>query len=213
MDKRRWPARILECRKRRQIDTGFSGPQNAWRNKNVQPVQGIGVNERGNRLRTTFDQYASQSLGMERRNNGTGRKGGGAVLDDDLSGAVRRGNPRPRNNEARSAIVGKQARIAREAPRRIYDDARGAGTGNTPDIEHRIVGQSGADTDDDRVDNRTQPMQMIEGCIVVDPAALAARQSDAPIERLAELGNHERPFAGGGLDACQAFSVGRRQAG
>ena len=30
---------------------------------------------------------------------------------------------------------------------------------------------------------------------------------------MAELGNHERPFARGSLDACQAFSVGRRQAG
>ena len=55
----------------------------------------------------------------------------------------------------------------------------------------RIIRERGADADDDRVDERAQPMQMRETGGPVDVMRTAGRRRDAPVERLADLADDD----------------------
>ena len=67
-------------------------------------------------------------------------------------------------------------------------------------IEYGIVGHHRADTDDDGIDRGTDTVNVIEGRILVDPAAFARQRGDAPIQGLAKLSDDERLVAAGLAD-------------
>ncbi len=79
-----------------------------------------------------------------------------------------------------------------EAAARIEHDAQRIRTRHPARGEARIVGGDGAGTDDDRIGQRTQPMQMIEVLLAGHERGLPRRRGDAAIEALAELRHHER---------------------
>ena len=56
-----------------------------------------------------------------------------------------------------------------------------------------IVGDGRADADDNRIDQRTQLMQMIEPRRAVDIARMPRQRGNAPVERGGQLQHDERP--------------------
>jgi hypothetical protein len=54
----------------------------------------------------------------------------------------------------------------------------------------RVVGQHGADADNDGVDQRSQPMEMRKSFGAVDVVRMSAHGGNAGVDRLAALRDH-----------------------
>ena len=74
------------------------------------------------------------------------------------------------------------------------NDAAGEAFKKAIDAPHgqlRIVGDRRAYADDDRIDQRPQPMQMDEAGLAVDVVGVSARGGDAGVDGLAALPHHD----------------------
>jgi len=87
--------------------------------------------------------------------------------------------------------VGEQPRAGRQAPARIDDHARRMRSAHPPHRQLRIVGQHRADADHHRIDEGAQPVQMCEPVGTVDVVRVAARRSNAAVERLPDLADDD----------------------
>ena len=130
----------------------------------------------------------------------------GKVMTSTPGGGVAM-RPLSRNQQAANAIVGEQPCIRSQTSSRIDHGARGLRTGDLPDRQLRIVGHRRSNADDDDVDQRTQPMQMLDAGRTVDILRMARRRRDPTVERLAELpDDHQiihRPVAQGPNKSAQ----------
>jgi hypothetical protein len=70
---------------------------------------------------------------------------------------------------------------------RINDSANRLRTGHLPDRQLRIVSYGRSNTDDDDVNQRTQPMKVLDAGRTVDILRMARSRRDPAIQRLAEL--------------------------
>ena len=87
----------------------------------------------------------------------------------------------------RTPSSASSARGRRKPAVRIDHHARRVRTGDAADGQLRIVGQRGADADDDGIDQRAQAMQMGEPFGAVDVVRVSAGGGDAGVDRLAAL--------------------------
>jgi hypothetical protein len=87
--------------------------------------------------------------------------------------------------------------------RRVDHHPRRGAAGHPPHVETGIVRQHRSHADHDGVDMGSQRMQVIEGTVMVDPAAFARQGGNAAVQRLAELGHHERAVGRGVAQGSQ----------
>jgi hypothetical protein len=73
----------------------------------------------------------------------------------------------------------------------VDDHARRILPGYAPHCELRVVGDRGADADDDGIDERAQAMKMIEPIGAVDVMGVSGGRRRAPVERLPDLADHD----------------------
>jgi hypothetical protein len=63
---------------------------------------------------------------------------------------------------------------------------------NPPHGQLRIVGERGTHANHDRIDQRPEPVQMIETRRPIDVSGVAGFGGNAPIKRLADLADHDQ---------------------
>jgi hypothetical protein len=95
--------------------------------------------------------------------------------------------PLDRDQQPANAVVGEQSGMGSETPPRINDGANRLRTGNLPDRQLRIVGYGRSNTDDDDVNQRTQPMKVLDAGWTVDIFRMARSRRDPTVQRLAKL--------------------------
>ena len=71
---------------------------------------------------------------------------------------------------------------------RIDDDAGWLAACNAAHSQQRIIGERGSNADDDGIDICSQPMEMVQCGIAIDPAARACWRGNPSVERLSKLG-------------------------
>src|SRR6266702_3318970 len=97
-----------------------------------------------------------------------------------------------RQDDAADSVRGQNPRGRRQTPPRIDHDPHRTGSRDPADGELRVIGQRGAYTDDHRIDQRPQAVEVSEAGRPVDVFRMAGRRGDAGIDRLAELPDHRQ---------------------
>ncbi len=130
------------------------GAEDDWCDHHVQAVEAAGGEKPRNGIGSTFNQHAAQAA-LGQRSEDRGRS-------DMLVGDGQCQNFHPgrrsascsfrRDQQAANAVVGENLGGGRKPAVRIEDDARRLRSGDPPHGELRIVGESGADANDDSVD-------------------------------------------------------------
>ena len=121
--------------------------------------------------------------------------------------------PSCRHQQAADAVVGEHLGARRQPAVRIDHDARRMRPGDPPHRQLRIVGERGADADHDGIDQRAQPVQMSETRRSVDVFRMAGGGGDAPVERLADLADHDQVVGRPGPQRPEQLAPGLRQRG
>ncbi len=93
------------------------------------------------------------------------------------------------NHQPMHTVVRQHARCRREPAARIDHHAGRVGPGDAADGQLRIVGERGADADDDGIHQRAQAMQMGEAFRSVDVVRMSAGSGDPGVDRLSALGD------------------------
>src|SRR5262249_11504171 len=120
----------------------------------------------------------------------------------------RRPTTRPfgRDQQPTNTVVGEHSRISAETRPRINHGTHRLRTGDLPDRQLRIVSEGCSDSDDNDVDQRTQPVKVLNAGWTINILRMAGSCRDPTIKRLAELAHdHEivyRPFAKGSEQIC-----------
>ena len=118
---------------------------------------------------------------------------------DDLDTRRRRAaRPFGRDQQPTNAIVGEHPGVGSETPPRINDGAHRLRTRDLPDRQLRIVGDGRSNTDDDDVDQRTQPMKVLDTGWTINILRMARSCRDPTVKRLAELA-HDHQIIHGSL--------------
>ena len=166
----------------------------------MQPVHHISIDEVRNGARTALNQQPLQSPLEQSSDDGAWRNkliGLGQTNNIDTRRTRRIAGP---HDNALCAIVSEAPRPHRQTSARVDNDARRMPPGDTPHIQHRIVGQHRAYPDDDGVNACPQPVQVIKRCAPVDPSALTGGRGDTSVQRLPELRHNKRAIRTGHPD-------------
>ena len=154
----------------------------------MQPVDATGAREARDRVCAALDQDASQSARAQLGKDGAGIKAAFGLDPHHFdTGGQRARGMRAADDQPPRAVIGQKPRLRRQTTLRIDHDARRIRTADPPHRQLRIVRDRGADADHDGVDQRPQPMQMVEAFAAVDVFGMSARRRDPAVERLTDL--------------------------
>jgi hypothetical protein len=159
----------------------------------MQPIETARRKEAGDRVGAAFDQNAAEAACGQRGNDGGGANltvAHGKPHDFD-AGGKRCGRFDGANDEPAAPVGRQKPRGRRQSAARIDHDPRRVWALDAPDGQLRIVGDRRAYADDDRVNQRPQPMQMDEAGLAIDIVGVSARGGDAGVDGLATLPNHD----------------------
>lgn len=158
----------------------------------MQPVETVRGNEAGDRIGAAFDQNAAKAARSERGNDGSGGKltlARGKLHDFD-AGGKRCGRLDSADDDPAGPVGRQKPRAGGQAAVRIDDDPGRIWALDAPHGQLRIIGDRRAYADDDRIDQRPQPMQMDETWLAIDVVGVSACGGDAGIDGLAALPHH-----------------------
>src|SRR5262249_1109928 len=94
------------------------------------------------------------------------------------------------NQQTANAIIGEQPGIGPKTPLRIDDSSDRLRACDLPDRQLRIVSHGRSHADNDDIDQRAQPVKVLNTGWAIDVLRMSRRRRNSPIERLAELANH-----------------------
>ncbi len=94
---------------------------------------------------------------------------------------------------------------------RIDDDARRLRPGAAPHGQQRIVGDGGADADDDRIHQRPQPMQVHQARRPIDVFRVPGFRRNAAVQRLADLADNDEIVDGALAQRTEHIGPGMRK--
>ena len=155
---------------RRQLDAGTSGAQHDGRDGYMQAIETSGRNKARNGISAALDQHAAHPCPRQRSNDGG--RGYISILrrqGDDLNAGRRRATcALCRDQQAANTIISEQSRIGAEASPRIDDGTHRLRTRYLSDRQLRVVGEGRSNANDDNVDQRTQPMQVLDAGRTID---------------------------------------------
>ena len=116
-----------------------------------------------------------------------------------------------RDQKTADAVIGENLGAGWKPSIRIENDARRLRTGDPPHRQLRVIGESGADANDDGVDQGAQPMQMRESRRSVDVFRVSGFGGDAPVQRLPDLANDDQIIDCPDPERPEQFVPWRRQ--
>jgi len=183
---------VVDPLDRRERQARLPGAEDDRRDQHVQAIEASGRQEARDRSGAPFHQDAAQAARGERRQH---RRGGDMPVRrrqrDHLDAIGERGAVRARrHHQPAHPVGGEHPRAWRKPAARVEHDPGRARAGDPAHGELRIVDQRRAHPDHHRVDQGAQPVQVVEPGRSVDVVRMPAVGGDAPIERLAELGDH-----------------------
>ena len=132
---------------------------------------------------------------------------------DNLDPARRRAaRPLSRDQQSTNAIIGEQSGIGSQAPTRINDGANRLRTSDPSDRQLRIVSDGRPNSDNDNVDQRPQPVKMLNASRAIDIFRMPGSRRDPTVERLPELAYNNqivyRTLAQGAEHVCPNLRKG-----
>ena len=136
----------------------------------MQPIETPRSQESGYRIGAAFDQKAAKAQFSQCASD----CGGGELVAivrqrHDLDpGQFRRFPGTSCNHDAASAVVPQRSRRRGQASPGINDDARRIWSRHAAHAQLRIISSRRSDANDDRVDQRPQPVEMIEPRFAID---------------------------------------------
>jgi len=158
----------------------------------MQSVDQSRVDEARDCTRAAFDKNALEAALCETIKNVAGIETSTAALKLYHLGAIGCcGGVMPLNDDHRRTVIIEQSFLPRQFSFAVDDDTRWAWSLDFAHGEPGIVVLHRADTDDDRVHERTAPMQVRQTIRSGNVAGIACRRCDAPIERLTDLRDNE----------------------
>ena len=104
--------------------------------------------------------------------------------------------PSASDQQPTNAIVGEHPGVGSETPPRINHRAHRLRTRDPPDRQLRIVSDGCSDSDDDDVDQRTQPMKVLDTRRAINILRMAGSCRDPTVKRLAELAHDHQIIYG-----------------
>lgn len=194
MDDGARPQRVLQRIDRRQADADRPRSDDDRRNRKMQPVDRAGRQETGYGPGSAFDQQTSKPARGHRLDDFQRVDLTIAACDRDRRNPGRARPVVTLDDNNRTSILGQDSRIQGQASVRVDDNARWIVAGHFADGQPRVVGENRTDADDDRVDQRPQPMQMQDRLGAIDITGAAGSGRDPPVKGLPELADNERPW-------------------
>lgn len=161
----------------------------------MQAVDRPGGQETGHRPCPAFDQQAPEPVRGQRLDDFHRVGLTVAAGDGDRRDPGRTWQIAGLDDKDRASVLSQDARIRRQPPVRVDDDAGRMVAGHLSHGQQRVVGDDRTDADDHRVDQRPQPVQMHDRLGAIDIAGIAGRGGDLPVERLSQLADDERLMA------------------
>ncbi len=184
------PQRLFASCDRGEVEARAAAAEDDRRHHHMQAVEAVRLEKARDRSGAALDQDAPQAARGEAREDG-GRRDL-AVLDRqrDLFDAGERTGAVPGDDEARYAVVAQCPRAGRQPPVRIDDDADGMRAADPAHRQQGIVRDGGPDPDDDGIDQRAEPVEMVEPFAAIDVVGMPGHRCGTAVERLADLPDH-----------------------
>ena len=183
--------RLIRALARRQDYSGTSATQHDGRDGHVESVETPGRKKARNRVGASLNQDSAHP--GTRQGTGNGRRLNVAFVrrqGDDLDTRRRcAACPFGRDQKTSDAVVGEHPSAISKAPPRINHSTSRLRTADMPDRQLRIISYGCSDPDDDDIDQRTQPMKVVDAGRTIDVFRMAGSCRDSTIKRLAELTN------------------------
>ncbi len=165
-----------------------------WRDQQVQPINSARFDKLRHRDAAAFNQHAGQALIGQQRNDikrvelPVGAQRQYAVLNVVRQRRV--SYPRPYHQQCRRRVVVKQRQVPGDAAAWIKHHPRRVVAAHVAHGQLRIVGAGGARAHDDRIDQRSQAVQVNQTFMTIDVMRVAAFRGDTAIQALPQLSNH-----------------------
>ncbi len=188
---RRRPERVPQ-----QLGTGEGEPRYAVayedrRDRDVEPVQRTLVKEAGHGDPAALDEYAAESAPRELVHQASRGERGAVRQGQHVDSGVRGGLPAlavgPHHPQGRRRSVAEHPAPRRYAAARIEDDAHRVGARTGADRQLGIVRDGGTGSDEHRVGERAQPVQMFAVLLAGDVVGVAGTAGDEPVQALPQL--------------------------
>lgn len=163
----------------------------------MQTLQGASGHEARERVGAPLNQHAHEPE-VRQRGNDIGRRQTftAAFRQRDVLGAR---NGFRADDDAAGAVARETFHVGRHTAVRIDDHACGlGGAGGKARAAHGelwVIGDDGAYTDDDRIHQCAQSVQMNQCGRAIDVVRMAAGCGDSPVQGLADLADHQRLLA------------------